>query len=313
MRNQGSVKPTTRDRVLRVVEKLNYQPNALAQQLRTQETHTVIVIVPNIGNTFFHKILLGIELEAEKNGYQVLIADMHNEPAVENYYFNAIQQHLVDGIISLSASVAKSLMNQVASEYPIVVACQYIEGITPNITIDNVAAAKDMVGHLINLGHRRIAHLTSNPASPLYRDRFNGYLAALAQSGISVDLGLVQYCEPTINGGFTAMEPLLELNEPVTAVFAAGDTMAIGAMKRLKKAGLHVPEDIAIAGFDDIEISAEWEPALTTIHQPKFEIGQHAFSKLLKLIKKEPLLQTQEILDYSLIIRESCGSNRNKQ
>lgn len=308
VRNQDCVRPATRDKVLRAIRDLNYQPNALGRQLRTQETKTVIVIVPDIANTFFHEILLGIETEAETNGYQVLIADMHNEPSIEKHYFHAIQQRQADGVISLSANIAQRIIKEMAEGYPVVVAVQYLEGNTvPNISIDNVAAARTITEHLIRLGHRRIAHLSGSPDSALYRDRFNGYLAALQSHGIPVDLKLVRYSPSSIMGGYEQMESLLALDEPVTAVFAAGDVMAIGAMKALKKAGRRVPEDCAMAGFDDIELSAIWEPSLTTIRQPKFQMGQQAFIKLLKLMRKEPLLFVQDILPYELVIRESCG------
>lgn len=308
VRGQDCVRPATRDKVLQAIRELNYQPNALGRQLRTQETRNVIVIVPDIANTFFHEILLGIEIEAEQNGYQVLIADMHNEPSIEKHYFHAIQQRQVDGVISLSANIAQGIIEEMAEGYPIVVAVQYLDGNTvPNISIDNTAAARTMTEHLIKLGHRRIAHLSGPPDSALYRDRFNGYIAALQASGIPVDLKLVRYCPSSIMGGYEQMEPLLALDDPVTAVFAAGDVMAIGAMKALKKAGRRVPEDCAVAGFDDIELSSIWEPSLTTIRQPKFKMGQQAFLKLLKLMRKEPMLFVQDILPYELVIRESCG------
>ncbi len=311
IRNEEIVKPKTRDLVLSVIKELNYQPNALARQLRQQETMTVIVIVPDIGNTFFHEILLGIESEAEKHGYQVLIVDMHNKPDIESHYLHALQQRQVDGVISLSANVAKSLMEQVATSSPVVVACQYLDNSSiPNVTIDNIGAAGTMVEYLIKLGHTRIAHLTSQPSALLYRDRFNGYISALAAHNIPIDLELVKYGESTIASGYEMMTSLLELSNPVTAVFAAGDVMAIGALKALKNAGLSVPGDCSVAGFDDIEISSIFEPALTTISQPKFLMGKTSFQKLLKLMKGESLTKQQELLDYKLIIRESCGKKR---
>lgn len=308
IRNEEIVTPKTREIVLSAIKELNYQPNALARQLRQQETNTVIVIVPDIGNTFFHEILLGIESEAEKYGYQVLIVDMHNKPDIESHYLHALQQRQVDGVISLSANVAKSLMEQVATSSPVVVACQYLDNSNiPNVTIDNIGAARTMVEYLIKLGHTRIAHLTSHPTALLYRDRFNGYISALANHNIPIDLELVKYGESTIASGYEMMSSLLELSNPVTAVFAAGDVMAIGALKALKNAGLNVPGDCSVAGFDDIEISSIFEPALTTISQPKLLMGKTSFKKLLKLMKGEPLAEQQELLNYKLIIRESCG------
>lgn len=306
--NQDSVKPETRQHVLQVIQELNYRPNALARQLRTQETKTVIVIVPNIENSLFHQVVFGIESEAESHGYQVLIADMHSQPSIEMHYFNAIQQRQIDGIISMSANMAQKLMQQVANEYPMVMAIQSFQNdCIPCVSIDNAAAARAMMTHLIRMGHRDIAHITSSASLTLYQERLNSYLAALKENDIPVDMELVRYGAPTIQGGFEQMEALLAKGRRITAVFAAGDTMAIGAMKALKKNGLCVPNDCAVVGFDDIELSAFWEPALTTIRQPKVQIGQVAFRKLLLLMKKEPLLNSHDILMHELVIRESCG------
>ena len=167
LRNKDTVKPATRDIVLSEIERLNYKPNALARQMRTQETRTVIVIVPDISNTFFSDILFGIEKCARQYDYQILIADMAGQPKIETYYFQAIQQRTVDGIISLSASVAKTLMEEVAGEYPIVVANQYLENYCiPNVTIDNIRAAAAITEHLILLGHTRIPHQQRPPGAP---------------------------------------------------------------------------------------------------------------------------------------------------
>lgn len=315
LHGQGTVKPATRDAVMATIQELNYKPNALARQMRTQKTKSVIVIVPDISNTFFSEILFGIEQCAKDHDYQILIADMHGQPDVEDYYFQAIQQHTVDGIISLSASIARTLMEQVAEEYPIVVACQYLENYhVPNVTIDNISAATAITEHLIQLGHTKIAHITDQPTSQLYRDRFNGYISALAKHQIPIDLELVRYGKSSIQSGYDEMNHLLDMGKPFSAVFAAGDVMAIGAIKALNDAGLRVPEDCAVVGFDDIEISAFWEPSLTTVRQPRKEIGRSAFGKLLKLMSKKPLNSMQDVLDYEIVIRESCGyEQQNKE
>ena len=308
LRNERSVKPSTRERVLKVIEELNYHPNALARQLRTQETKTVVAIVPNIKNSLFHDVLFGIESEAEANGYQVLIADMHNQPTIEMHYFAAIRQRQIDGIISMSSNMAQKLIEEGACEYPMVMAIQSFEnGNIPCVSIDNAAAAKAMMLHLIRMGYRKIAHITSSIPLLLYQDRLNSYINTLKEYNIPVDMDLVRFGPPSIQGGYEQMESLLATGKRIEAVFAAGDTMAIGAIKALKKNGLRVPEDCAVVGFDDIELSTFWDPPLTTIRQPKVQIGQCAFRKLLSLMKKEPILNMKDILPYELVIRGSCG------
>lgn len=308
VRGQDNVRPATKEKVQRVINELGYQPNALARQFRTQETRQIIVIVPDIGNSFFHGMLRGIEDEAEKLGYNILIADMHNKPSIETHYYQSIQQRQADGVISLSANVAGDLMQQVAEEYPIVVACQYVEDKSiPNITIDNQTASAAMTEHLINMGHKKIAFLCGSTDFPIYRDRYNGYIEALTQHGLIPNEQLIQYTSVSIQGGFEGTETLLAIDPTFTAIYAVGDAMAIGAIKALKKYGKSVPDDCAVVGFDDIDLSSIWEPSLTTIRQPRYRMGVQAFQKLYKLIKKQPILYTKEILPYELVIRESCG------
>lgn len=313
LHNSDAVKPATRDQVLAVIDQMNYKPNALARQMRTQKTKTVIVIVPDLGNTFFSEILYGIEKCATKHGYQILIANMHNQPSIEKYYFKAVQEHSVDGVISLSASVAKRLMEQVAKEHPIVVACQYLESDNiPNITIDNISAAESITNHLIQLGHKQIAHIAGPPTIPLYKDRLNGYISALTKNNIPIDLEMVSFGESSIQHGYDGMKNLLESGKSFSAVFTAGDIMAVGAIKAIKDAGLRVPQDCAVVGFDDIEISAFCDPPLTTVRQPRYQIGETAFKMLLKLMNKSQLNDPQVVLDYDIVIRESCGYHQKR-
>lgn len=302
------VRPKTREHVLQVVKDMNYQPNVLARQLRVQATKTIIVIVPTIENSFLRGIISGIGSEAEQQGYQMLIADLQSQPSLEEYYFEAIQQRQVDGIISLSANMTQKLVQQIAEKYPLVMAAQCISDYTiPSVSIDNVAASRALMTHLLRLGHRHIAHITASPVQLPYQDRLNSYTSMLEEYNIPVDPELISYGEPTITGGYNQMWMLLARQKKITAVFAAGDTMAIGAMKALKDQGLRVPEDCAVVGFDDIDLSAFWTPALTTIHQPKEMIGKIAFRKLLALMQNQPITNSQEYLPYELIIRESCG------
>lgn len=306
--NPDIVKPATKEHVLQIIKEMNYQPNVLARQLRTQTTKAVIVIVPNIENSFFHGILSGIGSEAERHGYQMLIADLKSQPSLENYYIEAIKQRQVDGIISLSANMTQKLETMITEKYPLVMVVQCVPNYAiPSVAIDNMAASKALMTHLIRLGHRNIAHLTVSPMQLPYQDRLKSYISVLEEHNIPIDNELISYGEPSIKGGYDQMWTLLSKQKNITAVFAAGDTMAIGAMKALKDQGLRVPEDCAVVGFDDIDLSSVWEPALTTIRQPKETMGKTAFQKLLALMQNEPVAVSQEFLPYELVIRESCG------
>lgn len=303
-----TVKPVTRERVMQVVKELDYRPNALARQLRTQETKTIVVIVPTLTNPLFAEAIQGVEIEAGAEGYQVLVADVQKQITAENYYLNAIRQREIDGVISMSARVAEKIVKEIADEYPLVVAIQsFPDGRIPNVSIDNVAAARAVMKHLLRMGHRRIAHITASSSLTVYQDRLDSYRDSLAEQGIPVDPGLICRGEASIRGGYEQMERLLSAGTVFEAVFCAGDTMAMGAVKSLKQHGLRVPEDVAVVGFDDVEQAAFWDPALTTIRQPKQEIGRAAFRKLLSMIRKEPMPVARDILPFELVVRESCG------
>ena len=302
------VKPATRQRVMEVVDKMGYQPNALAQQLRMQATRNILVIIPSMENYMSHKVILGIEQAADANGYHTLIVDIHNLDSIGEYYLNAIKQRQVDGIISLSTSMAENLARQQASSSPIVIAVHDpADSEIPCVTIDHAAAARAAMTHLVRLGHKRIAHITSSQKITPYLRRIDSYREVLLENQLPFAPELIRYGESSLQSGYEMTESLLASGNRFTAIFAAGDTMALGAIKALKNHSIRVPQDCAVVGFDDIELAAFWDPALTTIRIPKELLGQRAFAKLLTLMKGEPVATEKEVLPYELVIRESCG------
>lgn len=306
----ANVLPETRDRVLQSAERLNYHPNSLAQQFRTQETRRVMVVIPELGNSFYADIFAGIVSVAKVNNYTVFIYDSHGQASSEAHCFGMLSSKSIDGIITFSASMPQEEIEQFASQYPVVVACRYFDEIRlPNVTIDNAKASKDMVSYMLNLGHRRICYLAGPSDILLYRDRMQGYLAALSERGLAFDPRLVFNCDPSIQGGYDAMNVAINNADlGFTSVVASGDTMAIGAIRALRSHGLKVPKDIAVAGFDDIELSALFSPTLTTVRQPKQQIGVRSMEKLLDLIAGKKPAQYREVLPYELVIRESSGA-----
>lgn len=301
-------KEETRKRVLDAIKELQYNPNALARQFRTQETKTIIVIIPDLSNTIFHEITLGIEAEADAHNYKVLIVDTKRQLSLESYYLNAIQQHEYDGVISMDANIPRKLLEQFAAKYPLVVALMNIPGSQiPTVRIDNIAATAAAMKHLIRLGHKSIAHITSSSDLFAYKERLDTYREELIKNNLSVNPQLIKAGEATISGGFEMANQLIASGEKFTAIFAAGDTMAMGAISALRQKGIRVPEDVAVVGFDDLEVSSYYNPPLTTIRQPKYKIGQYAFSKLLSIMKEEKVTEPVDILPYELVIRESCG------
>jgi LacI family transcriptional regulator, repressor for deo operon, udp, cdd, tsx, nupC, and nupG len=305
--NSGNVKKETTEKVLEAIQKLNYQPNMLARQLRKLETKTILVVVPDITNTFFSKVLRGIEHVAIENDYQVLLGDTGNNIERERGYLNILRQRKADGMILLTARLESHLLEEIASEFPVVLACEYLEGSTiPTVSIDNISSARKATEYLINLGHRRIGFISGPLNVILSRDRLKGFRQAMAQHNIPIESFLVQEGDFSFESGYNMMMKFLALDQPPTAVFASNDEMAIGAIKAIKSKGLRVPDDISVVGFDDIQFASIYEPALTTISQPMFEIGKKAMELLIKLMNKDKLEKSQYILEDQLVIRETC-------
>jgi LacI family transcriptional regulator, repressor for deo operon, udp, cdd, tsx, nupC, and nupG len=311
LRNADNVTEETRKRVLEAIEKLNYQPNVLGRYLRRMETETILVVVPDITNPFFSKVLRGIESVAIQNGYQVLLGDTQNNVRLEEEYLNLLRQKQVDGMILLTARIHRDLMEEISKQFPIVLACEYLEGSNiPTVSIDNISSARKATEHLIKLGHRRIAHLSGPMNIILSRDRLRGYQQAMMQYELDIDPVLIQEGDFTYELGYNLTLKLLALEKPPTAIFAANDEMAIGAIKAIRKLSLRVPDDIAVVGFDDIKIASIFEPNLTTISQPMFEIGEKAMNLLLQLIEGKELDRRQFVLEDQLIVRDSCGGKK---
>jgi LacI family transcriptional regulator, repressor for deo operon, udp, cdd, tsx, nupC, and nupG len=305
--NAGTVKKETAEKVLEAIKKLNYQPNMLARQLRRSETKTILVVVPDITNTFFSAVLRGIESVAIENGYQVLLGDARNNVETETSYLTILGQKKADGLILLTARTDQKILEELSQDYPVVLACEYYEGTQlPTVSIDNVSSARKATEYLISLKHKRIGHISGPLNVVVGRDRCKGFHQAMAKHGLSVDPSLVQEGEFSFESGFNLMMKFLSLEEPPTAIFAGNDEMAMGAVKAAKSKGFSVPEDLSVVGFDDIKFASIFEPALTTIAQPTFDMGQKAMRLLLRLINNEELEKDQFILPDKLIVRDSC-------
>lgn len=305
----SNVLPETRAKIEEAIHKLGYHPNRLAQQFRAQQTKAILVIVPEIGNPFFTDILKGIESVAEKNDFNILLTDSHADRRIENRCYEMLSQKLVDGIITFSIGIPKDDLRQLAAQYPIVIGIRYFsDNSVPNVTIDNLKAVKDITSYMLNLGHKRICYLAGPANIPIYQDRILGYMEALKEREIPVDHDLIVNCTPDVQGGYDAISSMLhDADRKFSAIVASGDIMAIGAIRALKDHGLKVPDDMAISGFDDIPFAALVSPSLTTVRQPRYQIGVRTMEKLLDLIAGKTLVSNRDVLNYELVIRESSG------
>jgi LacI family repressor for deo operon, udp, cdd, tsx, nupC, and nupG len=303
------VSKETREKVLNVINQVNYKPHIVARQFRTKETKIILVVVPDITSAFFSRVLRGIEHVAVNNGYQVILGDTENDTEREREYINLLLQKQADGMVLLTARIDKTKLEEISNHFPMVLACEYMDGLNvPTVSIDNISSARKATEHLIRLGHTKIAHITGPINVILSRDRMRGYQQAMMSHEIEIDSVYIQEGDLTFESGYNQMLKLLALETPPTAVFAFNDELAMGAIKAAKDSGLNVPEDLAVVGFDNIQMSSVHEPKLTTINQPKYEIGKKAMELLLQLINGESIHKKKIVMKDELVIRESCSS-----
>jgi LacI family repressor for deo operon, udp, cdd, tsx, nupC, and nupG len=309
LNNSPSVTGKTRENVLEAIRRLSYQPNLLARNLRRTETKMVLVLLPSISNPFYSRLVKGIEDVAHKNGYNIMLCNTDSDISRERVYLDLLKRRLSDGVIFMAPELSSEELSEIGRDFPVVQCCEYKEGAAvSHITIDNRDAAEKAVRHLIGLGHKRIGMITCGQGFVSTRHREEGYRDALANAGLDFDPELVKIGDYGFNSGLRAASQLISLKDRPTAIFSISDVMAVGAMRAIKNKGLRVPGDIAIVGFDNISISYMCDPLLTTISQPKYDLGCTAMEQLLKQIRGEMKNPREITLEYELVIRESTVS-----
>jgi len=283
----ADVNEETRKRVMTVVERLGYRPNAIARSLRRGQTKSLLMVVPTL-SPFFLEILDGAERAAREQGFSMLLGNDDLVAEQDLAYFDLVCDGRADGMISLTGWLPAAFAPGLRPLPPIVAVLEPLPGhSTPIVRIDHQSGAEVATKHLLNLGHRRIAHIAGHRRSLSAANRLAGFKIALAAAGIQHDPALVRQGDFTVSSGATAMKELLALKEPPTAVFAANDEMAFGAMTAMRSHGLSVPQDVSVVGFDDQAMAAIYNPPLTTVHIPRNEIGRRSVDELIKLINGE--------------------------
>ncbi|MDC3412037.1 LacI family DNA-binding transcriptional regulator [Aquibacillus sp. 3ASR75-11] len=305
LNNHSSVTEKTRIKVEKVISELSYEPSMLGRNLRTSESKLLLVLLPSVSNPYYTEIINGIEETAIRNGYNILLCETDSNPERESRYFSLVKNRMADGIISMDPAVNKERLFELAKTYPIVQCSEYDKGADiPFVTINSELAAYHAVKHLIKLGHKKIALLTSDEQFLYARERRLGYERALREFDIEVNKQRIYYAGNIgFENGQQGMRSLLELDDRPTAVFAVSDILAIGALKEINSNGLRVPNDIAIVGFDKISFSNMTYPTLTTIAQPMYRMGSMSATMLINKIQGKHVESI--VMDHELVIRES--------
>src|SRR5690625_4514602 len=278
-----SVRPETRRRVLEVVERVGYRPNDLARALLQDRTSTVGLVLPDISNPYYPPLVRGVEDAASTLGYRVILCNTDRDQEKTAGYVDTLIKTRVDGIIVAGGSTSMPKLRDVFEPYRtkvVVVGRHELE--YPSIQVDNAAATAEVVSYLTGLGHERIGFISGPLSSITVQDRLEGYRAALADAGLDYDGDLVREGDLLEQSGYDIAGGLAARPVRPTAIVAANDRMAVGAMAALTDAGLAVPGDVSLVGFDNVSLASYIRPALTTVSIPTYEMGGAAMRLLAR-------------------------------
>lgn len=316
LRGAPEINKETRKNVISMAEKLNYEPNQIAQSLRTQKTHTLGIIVPDLVTHFFSSNISGIQEVATKEGYNIMICQSNESYETEVRNIHTLVASRVDGLlISLSRETTnfnhlKALQDK---GIPLVFFDRVSDEMNSSkVTVDDDDAAFKATEHLIEMGCKRIAHLSGPEKLSICKNRLQGYKKALSKYGIQPAMELIRHSSLSEEDITAHVNAFLDLAQPPDAIFAINDPVAIKVMLILKERGVKIPEDIALVGFTNEPVSALIEPSLTTMAQPAYQMGQIAAREILAQINRsEEFIPQSVILKTELIVRNSSRRIRD--
>lgn len=306
----GSVpaRPETRERVLAAARELDYRPSGIARALKRRETRTLGLVITDITNPFYPQVVRAVEAAAHERGYGIVLANGGDDPARELEHLDLLVERRVDGIVIASSRMTRRHAERLrATPVPVVLVNDTVAGSgLPTVTTAHRHGARIAGEHLIGLGHRHIGHISAPSEHPAAGQRRQGVRDALRAAGLP-EL-LVGIGDGRVAGGANAAEALIAAG--VSGIVAYNDLTAIGALRALRRAGIGVPEEVSVVGFDDIDLAAWTDPPLTTIRQPIDELGRWAVEHLTDLLagegRGEPAAPV--LLEPTLVVRGSTGS-----
>lgn len=296
----------SRKRIEAAVGELNYYPNSLGRNLRFSRSGKLLVILPTLSNPFYHRILTAISGECALHGYTMISCVTGLNRYTEENLCNMLRSHDADGAILFGTSLARAELESLYRKYPIVLCCEYVDAALPRVSINDESAAHDIVSYLISLGHKNIAMASGNPHFSSTLNREAGYRRALAEAGLACVPELIVRGDYGYKGGRAAIQKLFALGSiKPDALFAVSDAIAIGAIRELHDMGMAAGRDFSVTGFDDTSLASYSIPSLSTVAQPRDELGRAAarlFFERLENPKTPPKLIT---LEHKLMIRDS--------
>jgi LacI family transcriptional regulator len=308
LNGRGEISQETRERVQQVIDKLGYRPSSVARNLKTQRTHTIGLIVPDITNPFFPEVVRGAEDQASEEGFAIMLCNTIRNRDRERKALELLEDKRVDGLISCSSGLPdEELIPLLKQQEAVVVFDRMVDkAIAGSVRIDDVYGGISATDHLLKLGRRSLGLL----AGPNYyggseRRRY-GFRAALELQGMYADPKLEIECEPDEQGGYDATKLLLQRQSKVDGIFCFNDLVALGALGALNELRVSVPGQVAVIGFDDLRLASLTTPQLSTLHVDKLDLGRSMVRILLGRIRGDIQMEDECIIRPKLIIRESA-------
>ncbi|MEV8315950.1 LacI family DNA-binding transcriptional regulator [Streptomyces sp. NPDC059900] len=313
LNSHPSVSPAARARVIAAIESLGYRPNAVARSLRTDQTRTLGLVISDVLNPYFTALARSVEEAARALGYSVIIGNADERPELQDHHVRTLLDRRIDGLLVSPADGGTPLLLDTArAGTPMVFVDRWIPGMdVPVVRADGREAIRDLVAHLHGVGHRRLAIIAGPAATTTGSERVEAFREALAAYGIPLPDSYIGQGDFQADSGRRATERFLTLPEPPHVIFAADNLMALGALDAIRARGLRVPDDIALAAFDDIPWFVHTDPPITAIAQPTGDLGRAAVQALVDRIEgRDPRSVT---LPARLVVRRSCGESPTDQ
>lgn len=304
--NQSApVSPELTARVRKAIEALDYTPNAVARSLQTRNTKTIGMLIPDIANPFYARVVRGVEDRLSKDGYSLLLGNTYNSTEAQTRYLNLFRGRQVDAMLLFITSGSEKALDRIATDRRPVVAVGRVPDKFPcdTVSADNVTGTRLAMDYLLGKGHRRIGIVAGELSLSAARDRVTGWRQALRARRIKVDENLIQEADWTQEGGHQAALRLLDLSPAPTAIFAANFLMMTGILRACKERGVAVPQTVEVASSDDSEWLDVFSPPITTVVQPSYEMGEAAADLALARLAKPDRKYQQIVLAPSLRVR----------
>lgn len=310
LNNRPDINKETRARILRIAEEYNYIPNQLAKSLVTQSSKTIGIIIKELQHPFLSTVLQGIADVAREKEFGITLCNTYDNPDLELEYIRQLRAKQVDGMLIYPIQSDERYINELKNcPIPYVFLNRHTNSLHCDyVANDNTYGMYQATNHIIQQGYQKIAYVCAKPMASSGQERILGCQKAVKENGLPSNYFRLETCEETIESSYQKVKKIISANDDIDAIFAWDDRLAMGAVRAIREAGLSIPDDIALVGYDDTEISKYQTPSLTTVRQPSKKIGELAANILFERIKsKKPVKIRQVILKPELVIRKSSG------